>query len=686
MPLRFESYLDRYSAAARAASRWQEIQRNVADDFARKQELEALIASERQNILELEAIYEQGPVPISVAQEAMRQFNAKDIAQLELRAALSRLPKIKKDEITLALEEGYINNAEVVATQLINEGLSPKASSELLATLKRGGMPRTKLDEIAAKAKAGPGVSIGKADTGVRAAEESRQRAIALEMLAMSSPEAAVGGLEAGAAMEERLALLPEGASQTFATAQEALESYTGLLADGAATVEEFAEARGITDPEQAQQEYLFAKRVYAQAKAEGSYARKDRKFFEDRWLEQAASLAQSERELESLRARVGDDPEREALRREAKARGIDLDDPYWQYRNTPLHGYLKGADRLYDEVGGDVQPATRDQKITADLIRQMDAAGIDWDVRELKKRLRKVMDDDQLNDAVSFALAYDRAEQVKAEGERPTQQELQDIEAARKSDAEALAKVAEQDVERRKIELEDEARRLHAQTQEMEVLGERGRKLYMRLRAAGKDPAEARAEVDRQYPLLRTGYDAPPKDEIVFKTGGLTMTPEEVAAEEEAAPAPAPDDGLGEGQFRDPTDPDSPVYTQTAFGYSYIDDGGREVKIRLNSIPGRALSAAQKGDIESVKRIQQRAAALKPATPAPAPRPAAPAVDMAAKRAEIEARTDLPAEAKAQALELLERGRVPAPVAPTPAPTALSHDDLIRKYGTGAR
>jgi hypothetical protein len=96
--------------------------------------------------------------------------------------------------------------------------------------------------------------------------------------------------------------------------------------------------------------------------------------------------------------------------------------------------------DIVQSVISGDValEAVSREQRMAADLVRQLDAAGKPYDITKLEKQLGKVLKGEELQGALAFALA---TKEYDSQGlESPSQRELQRAAKQREAKAEEQA------------------------------------------------------------------------------------------------------------------------------------------------------------------------------------------------------------------------------------------------------
>jgi len=302
-------------------------------------------------------------------------------------------------------------------------------------------------------------------------------------------------------------------------------------------TAEELAAQFPDATEEEVAQGLRVAKAVYNRAKAAKAFRNDERKFFNDRYLDQARKVAELEGRASKLQPGY-EDISMERLRRQLQERGLDPEDPYLSYKGTPMYGYARTADRLLEEVAGEeLKAATTVQTSVARLLDQYEASGTDWTVADLERQLGKTLKGGELEKAVGFGLALDRQ---RREGVGvQSQAQLQAIQTEREAVADkrlqALQAREEQRLERARVEKERLGAQL-AEAKEAEDRAAQARTAYSRARAAGQSPEEARAV------MLAAMQPPSPAPEPVEEAAPLSFAMEETTFPAPApAPAPAP-------------------------------------------------------------------------------------------------------------------------------------------------
>jgi hypothetical protein len=611
MPPRSASYIDRYARSVAAQQRYQLSIRDIAELGDRANYLESLASAERSNLTNLEEVFRVRPVDFGQAAELLKaQYASEDFARRQ--AAGARLQQKRAQGLT-ATERVTLARLSTGPTQNLVQ-----AKKRLLGMANSGSMTKPQLDEALALVRGAAGADANYFD-GIEAQVASKLKAVPSGQARALSPEEAAretalersleaaffqgeGGIKGGydgLAMAEarKETTAPEGGS--FSTAEDAFQAYLSMLEDGTASAEELAAVTGVDDAEQAAVDFAFAKQQYDEAKASGAYRNDQRKLFESRWLASARNVARLEEAAAEATARVPDDPALERIRREMIARGMNPDDPYDQYSGTPLHGYLTTADRIYADVDGDVKAATAAQKKALAMLAQYQSTGNGWNVKDLEKQLRKALDESEMEDAIGFALAYQRAEDEKA---KPADQRgLQDEEARKKAIRDETAKLR---AARLAAAAADARIGLNSAAPTAQVPPSRAdeaRKFYARQRAMGRSAEDARADMlakfgtpaeAQQGGAEGVSASAAQDDEIAAITlGGSVVEP----------PAPAPAPAPAAVRIKDPSNP--------AYEYQKV---GSKYMIFHNGAPTGAAKPGTRA-FQSIESVVGGGAPLKP-------------------------------------------------------------------------
>ena len=462
MPSRADTFIERYARSVSAAERFELIQRSIADAEQRALQLEALASAERANLSALEETFRVQPADIGAAGQVLQDRYALERAARQ-QASASRASRTLTASQRNRIKDPSRGQALNALTELTLDGsvTAPElAEARALFAGQHGALSRTEQDDLDRAAPADRAAALPAVSSDLSAEQRGTEQA--LRGLFFSGPQGIYGGFDGQAEVNERRTRsAPEGSR--FTGGEDAYRTYLTLLEDGAATADELAAAMGHESAAAAQADLQFAKAQYDNARAIGAYTNDERKFFEARWLESAAASADLQTRAESARQRVPDDPMRAAVEAELRARGLDPNDPYLQYRGTRLHTVLTGAEQRYK--AGNVEPQTDEQRRIVELLRQTTAAGQPVKVDALRAQLRKTMRGDELDAALSFALAYQRtldtgaAEQESATplAEQRTAEPAAEPAAERDDDAYLMQRQQAEQAQQGKLAIEQE-------------------------------------------------------------------------------------------------------------------------------------------------------------------------------------------------------------------------------------
>ena len=222
-------------------------------------------------------------------------------------------------------------------------------------------------------------------------------------------------------------------------------------------------------------------------------------------------------------------------------------------------------ADDILDSLLADdveLEAVNRGQRMAADLVRQLDAAGKPYDITKVEKQLGKVLEGDELQGALAFALATKEYDQQNLSS--PNQRELQ--RAAKEREARA----------------EEQARELDAEI-----------------------TADLEAEAAVEFDFARRLAKPRSQEEALSQMFALQPepAPEPLELRGEIAPTPV--------QI-DPSD-DRFSYRETADGYQVIQEGREPYNVPRGSRAARSIEQVLAGGAP-LPRVQ--AAPAEPAEP----------------------------------------------------------------------
>ena len=563
-------YIESYARTVSAYQRFQDITKDIQLEQDRVNYLDSLMASERQNLTNLNEVFRVRPQDLGAAQALLQQqYAGEDAARRRVaagaagRAAGLQLPKSVSDQLKRELASGKPVDARNTALGAITADTTPEQGRELLSLLERGGLEAAGIAQVRGQLQR---VASGRAPSGAaRAAspeEKAAEQAIQqqLEAAFFAGPAGIRGGYD-GQAIVERREQTAAPAGLSFSTEADAYAAALGALQDGVLAVEDFA----------SEADFKFAKALYDEAKAKQAYRNDERVNFEAEVLTSRARIAELEGLRQSAPGAQYTDPTRERFKRELIARGYEPDrngGRYLQYQKSPYYGAMIAADDILDSLLADdveLEAVNRGQRMAADLVRQLDAAGKPYDITKVEKQLGKVLEGEELQGALAFALATKEYDQQNLNS--PNQRELQ--RAAKEREARA----------------EEQARELDAEiTADLEAEA-----------AVEFDFARRLAKPQSQEEALAQMFAMQPEP-----------APEPIELRGEIAPTPVQIDPSDE-RFS---------YRKTADGYQVIQEGREPYNVPKGSRAAQSIEQVLAGG-DPLPR-----APAAPAAPAPAPAP----------------------------------------------------------------
>lgn len=444
-----DKYIFSYAAEFAAANRYQNIIKNVEDEINQQALIQKEISNLANTLADLEETFRIKANPADQSAKILTDLYETRSADLQRQAAVDARVNVENQPPAAV-------RAALEALRADPLSQTKQASAlNLLGQMVNSVDKYTKTQWQAAKNEASKlGLNLGDLDamgerktwktgTPAGAAKPKTEAARALEAglnaVKGASDIGYVGGFAGEAAAELRKQTpAPEGSS--FANEQEALDRFLIALEDGDPSdlLSDLGEGN--------EQDFLFAQRVYRDAKATGSFQRRQAKYFEPTWLTQAKLLKDTQDKALAMQEKLGGrTAEQEAARREIIARGLDPEDPYIEYIGKPEYDYFKGADNIIATAPKDgIKAGSSAQKRAQILIDQYDKFGVDWNIKQIEKELRKIVSGKDLSDAISFSLAYSRQKEegIKTPDQTKRQEEFAETE---KAAAEAERKRAEQ-------------------------------------------------------------------------------------------------------------------------------------------------------------------------------------------------------------------------------------------------
>jgi hypothetical protein len=426
------NFVEQYARTVAAYQRYQDITRDIQSEQDRLNWLDSQLVAENQNLTNLQEVFRVRPQDLGSAQALLQQQYASEDAGRR-RAAAGRLAREEASDITeadkarltaLATEGTQYDQgaAQGLALELIGADSTPQQTAEVLRILEAGSIDAGVISEVEARAAR---VARGRVPSGAARAltpeEKAAERALQQQLeSAFFAGQAGIRGGYDGQAIVERRESTAAPETVSFSTEADAFDAALVAIQNGAITEDEFESA----------EDFQFAKKLYDEAKAKRAYRNDQRANFEQEVLKSRQRVTQ----LETARAEAPGaqytDPGRERAKRELIARGFDPDKNggrYLQYQQSPYYSaMIRADDILTDVISADMELEAVDsnQRLAADLIRQLDARGKPYDITKVEKQLGKVLKGDELQEALAFALA---TKEYDARGfEAPSQRALQ--------------------------------------------------------------------------------------------------------------------------------------------------------------------------------------------------------------------------------------------------------------------
>ena len=578
-------YIDSYARTIAATKRFEDINRNVADEQSKVQYIDSLIQSEKQNLTNLSEVYRVRPQDLGAAQTLLQDRYAAEDAQRK-REAGARRARENSLKLPKSVKESIENNLLSINQTVPNRG---RAMDEVQTFI--GGKKTTKEQADAAIQKLAD-AKVGKAQVfsdneigRLRALaqrqkfadppsgkarkltdeEEAAERALEQQLQAafFAGPAGIRGGYDGQAIVERReTTAAPENVS--FSTEQDAYMAAIEASSIGEVTRASF----------QSDEDFIFAKKLYDEAKAKQAYRNDERVNFENDVLASRKRVVDLETQKAESPAAKYNDPAKEAMRRELIARGYDPaknGGRFVQFQKSAYYDNMVAADDIINEViqaGEGLSPVSKAQRYAQAMIQKFDAAGKPYKLDDVAKQLSKVLSGKELSEGLTYALAF--KEYATRNLDKPGQVELQrKAREQAKKDAERLEAQAVRDraetaeARARQGQLEREQTAAVTQLRGEQAKANLPAKEYARLRAMGMSQEEARAKAMQVAQPVAT---APLADEVLMEPAmlierqrrapdapvkPLKMPPMDFPAAE-VKPLPAEAEALP-----DPTDPD---------------------------------------------------------------------------------------------------------------------------------
>ena len=542
MATRGEGYL--YSFMATLA--YPKLVEHAVEDYETEEEqrryLDQLVASERDTLRSIETQFEN-------MQEQRRYLDTSALEQLLVDVSVDQARVASASAAQAGtLPEGLIGSLRAATTLLeastamsrVEGQLSEQQVQTAISELQRAGLDAASLDQVF-----GPG-AYKRADPGAFALTAGERTVVeGLEALQQAGPEGVKGLAEGQAEIDRRKSTTaPVGSS--FDTLEDAYQEALAALDNGLLTPEDF----------KSEEDYKVAKEVYSEAKAKGAYRNEEQLFFDRSLLSSRSRLAELEARAQELASPAGMTRQQAIDRKILERQGYDFNKPFLQYQKSPYYNVLVEADDYYKaaldaarsladlgegykSAGGQVnvvRPVNDQQKTAGELVDLLvKAEGVKpLNVKRFERQLRKTYKGAELQDALAFAVAYNRGlvENIDTPSKAETQLKLLKDARRREEDAKEISQDAERVVAdaREGVALEEQAIITDAGQQlNLARAQERAMNAYQRARAA--ELTIPQAEQVRDRVLMDAG---------VIPTPAPTE-PAPVAPPQAAAPEPAP-------------------------------------------------------------------------------------------------------------------------------------------------
>ncbi len=413
---RAQGYMARYSHALHYQYLSERIESEIADEQARVQYYDSLIAQENMTQAALLERFEAPGLDLREANVLLSEHSAlvKGIDELTGGAASAAAAAKALPSGTDTIDDIY-NYMSGVDPDI---GITRERKSALLAKLKELGAAPATQDDLESRLNAMPDRSVSgglskaqqeKVDASMEAVQRGLQAAY------FAGPKGIRGGIE-GLEETKRRQLsadqLREAGEKARADALQASDYGTeeSALRDALAQVE-------LTGDPEALEPYL--KDVYVRARETQAYKNEDRANFEQELLDSRKTEARLQGERQQI-AGAYSDPRKEAARRQLTLMGYKFfreDSPdswknqYTQYQRTPdYQAYLDYHEIVKDHREREVplEPTTKAQNLVTSYTMMKKRRGDRIDNADLRAQLAKAgIEGDEANDAIAFAMSY---------------------------------------------------------------------------------------------------------------------------------------------------------------------------------------------------------------------------------------------------------------------------------------
>lgn len=473
------SYLDTYARTLMASYRVEQIRKDVQSEQAQVQYIDSLLSQARQTAAGLEATFQaQPPASLEMATALLKQQYDADHQQRMRQAAegvaYSKATNLTAEDRLAITPSGRQSKPEALANAeriLRDPKTTPEKAAAVLGAARENLAGTPGLDRLSYSA-ASVEASGGKRRTAKAARALTPQEAAAQEVLNQTfestyfaGPSGIVGGYD-GKAVADLRASTPAPKNTSFATAEDAFGAALESIRGGTLDREDF----------ESDDDFLYAKEVYSEAKAKKAYRNDQRANFETAVLTARKEVTDLEKKRAEQVGTSYDDPAQETIRRELTARGYVFSDPkgpeawknaYVKLQKTPdYNAYIRAHERVLDARTNatPLAPSNRIENIVTTFTMMKNRRGESFGIEDLRRQLDKVGVEGKAQDeAVAFGLAYwelggpeqdpDMLKQQKEADDLRAADDLRREESARAAKVEvANAKVATQQLEDQQV------------------------------------------------------------------------------------------------------------------------------------------------------------------------------------------------------------------------------------------
>ena len=537
---RATDYFGTYMAGLALPALYEQVERDFVSTEQRRDYVAGLVAQQDQLIADLERSFRAQPVDSAALQALLEQLTEARKGQRDILAAQGGemspearrafKDRVAQDAFAVADElEQMTGVTRAQHRRLVDLWLEATTSDDGAYANNIGGARTRAANIISLRDTNAERNDLPYAEVGLGEADQVTITRLeeSIEAMRNRSPEGIRGGIRGEEEIARRRnAAAPDGSG--FATEEDAYQAALVGMADGVLDLNDFAGN---------EEALAVAQRVYDQARALGAYRNDERANFENSMLAARQRLAQLEQQAEQLAAPAGMSREQELARRQAEALGYDFSKPYVRYQKSRYYSNLVRGDELFNAaleasrtlaaedpdrfmtpqgMGSVVLPTNRSQTLARDFVAQRWNAGDQsLNMRELERQLGKVLRGDDLQEALSFAVAFHKG--LRLNIANPTDAELQ-VEAQRRAaDEKEQRRQAYETAERLRQEAAERTAVMEAEQQdyytaavgqiraEQSAVPEATRRLVQRLNVQGFRGREVRARLNEAYDILTT-------------------------------------------------------------------------------------------------------------------------------------------------------------------------------------